>query len=132
MKQIRLMQQYQCGWTPNPELIRLEPPVFASCDDEDYQYLIQWLWYGIRGEYTGKEFSKAYAVVKLDNNDMLSVRRSLIVSRILTMQRVVMFHRTGDWCGPVYHLNGEGLDNRYENLTRQRPRSRHNVMGECA
>lgn len=125
------MQQWQCGWTPNPKLIPLEPPVFAICDDEDHEYLIQWLWYGIRGEYTGKKFSRAYAVVKLDDNDMLSVRRSLIVSRILTMQRVVMFHRTGDWSGPVYHLNGEGLDNRYENLIRRRPHRGHNVTEEC-
>jgi hypothetical protein len=131
VKQIRLMQQYQCGWTPDPKLIALEPPVFAICDDEDYQCLIQWLWYGIRGEYKGKEVSKAHAVVKLDNY-MLSARRSLSDSRILTMQRVVMFDRTGDWSGPVYHLNGGGLDNRYENLTRKRPSRRRNVRREAA
>ena len=120
MKQIRLMQQWQCGSTHTPKLIALAPPVLATVDDDDYDYLIQWLWYGIRGEHSGPNFRKAYTVVKLESN-ALSARRSLTDIRILTMQRVVIFHHTGDWSLRVYHVNGDGLDNRYENLTRKRP-----------
>jgi hypothetical protein len=117
VKQIRLMQQWQCGWTRAPVLEMLNPPVFAVCDDDDYDYLIRWLWYGLRGSYAGPDFRDAYAVVKRDGNT-LSARRSLSDYRILTMQRVVMFHQTGDWSAGVYHCNRNSLDNRYENLTR--------------
>jgi hypothetical protein len=118
VKLVRLMQQWQCGWTRTPVLELLEPPVFATCDDDDYDYLIQWLWYGIRGSYSGADFQSAYAKVKLDG-DKLSARRSLEDYRILTMERVVMFHHTGDWSPRVYHIDRERLDNRYENLTRK-------------
>jgi hypothetical protein len=95
----------------------LNPPVFAVCDDDDYDYLIRWLWYGLRGYYKGPDFRDACAVVKLDGNT-LSARRSLTDYRILTMERVVRFHHSGDWSPRVYHINRDSRDNRYENLTR--------------
>jgi hypothetical protein len=117
VKLIRLMKQWQWGWTRSPVIEMLHPPVFAVCDDDDYGYLIQWLWYSIRDYNKSPDFERPRAVVKLDGN-RLSARRSLTDYRILTMERVVWFHHTGDWSPRVYHINRDSRDNRYENLTR--------------
>ena len=112
MQLIRLWQQYQCGWTRYPNLIPLEPPTFANVDDCDHAYLSQWQWYVIgEGHYADKRpmFTSAHAVMLGESS-----------RDIVTMQRVVMQHRTGSLKSRVYHRNRNQLDNRFENLTGKR------------
>jgi hypothetical protein len=109
---IRLMQQYQCGWTRFPHLIPLEPATYAIVDDCDNLYLSQWHWYVIReGDYADKRpvFTSAHAVILGESS-----------REIVTMQRIV-FERHGEVAGRrVYHRNRNPLDNRFENLTAKR------------
>jgi len=83
-----------------------------DCYDCDHAYLSQWQWYVIgEGHYADKRpmFTSAHAVMLGESS-----------RDIVTMQRVVMQHRTGSLKSRVYHRNRNQLDNRFENLTGKR------------
>ena len=112
MKLIRLQEQWQYGgWTPKPTLGPLDPPQYAMVDDEDYEALLQFEWYVIRDNVNG--YRSARALVEFEHG-------AHTVTRVTTMQRVVMSRHVGKLSGAVYHCNRNQLDQQLENLTFKR------------
>jgi len=109
MKLIQLQEQWQYGgWTSKPTLGPLDPPQYAIVDDNDHAWLLMFEWYLIRDNVGGYKYP--YALVELKHG-------AALVTRVFTMQRVVMSLHGEKLRGPVYHRNRNKLDNRFENLT---------------
>lgn len=79
---------------------------FATVDDIDYEFLMQWKWY----------FNQGYAVRHSQKSDGFSQRKTILMHRIILSRKLGRsdFHDTD-------HKNHDGLDNRRNNL---RPASR--------
>ena len=109
MKLIPLKEQWRLrSWTPQPTLVPLKPPRYAIVDDNDYARLLQFEWYLVRDNVRGYTFP--YALVEFEHG-------TEIVTRVFTMQRMVMSLHGEKLRGRVYHRNRIQLDNRFENLT---------------
>ena len=70
-------------------------------DDEDFEYLNQWTW------YVRRDRNRFYATGYSKSSDQKYVR--------IDMHRAVLRLTTGDGIR-IDHINGNGLDNRKENL----------------
>ena len=81
--------------------IELTQGKVALVDDEDYEYLSQWNWFAAKQ-------SRAYYAKRTINRPHPDVKR---------MHRVILEHHDVNLDGlEVDHINGDGLDNRKENL----------------
>ncbi len=81
------------------KLIPLSQNKFAIVNDEDFEWLNQWKWYALSGGYK----LTYYAVRHLPQNH----------SKHIHMHRLILDAPSGKL---VDHINGNGLDNRRENL----------------
>jgi hypothetical protein len=84
--------------------IPLTHGLVALVDDEDYEWLSQFKWYAVRTDYISQRYyGMAYIPVRLRKTN----------KKITYMHRVVLNPPKDK---QIDHINGNGLDNRKENL----------------